>query len=138
MDVGDRTIGLAVSDETETFALPLETVRRQEGHKRDMAILVKLIEERKPAHIVLGLPLAMDGSIGKQAETVQEFAAILKRYTRLPIDFQDERYSTREAELLLISADQRRHERKKSIDSMAASVILQTFMDRRKNPLPPI
>lgn len=132
LDLGERTIGVAVSDQTETFAFPGKTILRQEGHRRDMAALREVIEERSIHEIVVGLPLMMDGSRGVQAEKVDEFVEVLKRYTRLPIHLQDERLSTSEVEKVLISAGRRRDERKQVIDSGAASVILQSFMDRRK------
>jgi putative Holliday junction resolvase len=132
LDVGEKTIGVAVSDESETFAFPGTTIQRQEGYRRDMAALKQLIEERSIEEIVIGLPLMMDGSRGIQAEKVEEFKEQLSRYTRLPIHLQDERLSTAEVEKVLISAGRGRQERKQVIDSGAASVILQSFMDRRK------
>src|SRR6266511_2551130 len=132
LDVGEKTIGVAISDETETFAFPGTTIRRQEGYRRDMTALRELMDEKGVSEVVVGLPLMMDGSRGIQAEKVEEFAGQLKRYTRFPIHFQDERLSTSEVEKVLISAGRRRDERKQVVDSGAASVILQSFMDRRK------
>jgi putative Holliday junction resolvase len=132
LDVGQKTIGVAASDETETFAFPGKTILRQEGHRRDMAALRQVIEERGVQEIVVGLPLMMDGSRGIQAEKIEAFVEILKRYTRLPIHLQDERLSTSEVDRMLMSAGRRRDERKQVVDSGAASVILQSFMDRRK------
>jgi putative Holliday junction resolvase len=132
LDVGEKTIGVAFSDETETFAFPGETIQRQEGYRRDMGLLRRLIQERGVREIVVGMPLMMDGSRAIQAEKVEEFVEQLRRYTRLPIHLQDERLSTSEVDRMLIAAGRRREERKKVIDSGAASVILQGFMDRRK------
>jgi putative holliday junction resolvase len=132
LDVGEKTIGVALSDETETFALPGQTIQRQEGYRRDMIALRELIQQRGVQEIVVGLPLMMDGSHGIQAEKAEEFVEQLKRYTRLPIHFQDERLSTSEVDRVLMAAGKRRDERKKVVDSAAASVILQSFMDRRK------
>jgi putative holliday junction resolvase len=132
LDVGEKTIGVAISDESETFAFPGRTIVRQEGYRRDMTSVRQVIDEKAVQEIVVGLPLMMDGSRGIQAEKIDEFVEQLKRYTRLPIHLQDERLSTSEAEKVLISAGRRRHERKQVIDSGAASIILQSFMDRRK------
>jgi putative Holliday junction resolvase len=132
LDVGEKTIGVAISDESETFAFPQKTILRQEGHKRDMATLRNVIEEQGVEEIVIGLPVMMNGTRGIQAEKAEEFATLLRRYTHLPIHMQDERLSTSEADKLLIEADRRRSERKQAVDSMAASLILQTFMDKRR------
>ena len=132
LDVGEKTIGVALSDETETFAFPGETIQRHEGYRRDMGILRRMIEERGVQEIVVGLPLMTDVSRGIQVDKAEAFVEQLRRYTPLPIHMQDERFSTSEVEDLLISAGRGREERKKIIDSAAASIILQRFMDRRK------
>ncbi len=133
LDVGEKTIGVAMSDETGSMAFPGVTIWRQEGHKRDMAALRQLISDSKVSEIVVGLPLMMDGSRGIQAEKIEAFVAVLRSNVRIPISLQDERLSTRQAERVLIAADRRRDERKKTIDSMAACLLLQTFLDRRHN-----
>lgn len=132
LDVGEKTIGVAVSDETETFAFPGETIVRQEGHRRDMAAIQRLIAEKGVEEIVVGMPLRMDGTRGMQAEKVEAFIETLRRFVSLPIAVQDERLSTCEAEKVLIAADRRREARKKVVDSMAASVILQSYLDRKR------
>lgn len=131
LDVGEKTIGVAVSDEEGRMALPGATIWRQEGHKRDMAALRQLISDTKVEAIVVGLPLMMDGSRGIQAEKIDAFVALLRNNVRIPIHLQDERLSTREAERILLAADRNRTERKKAIDSMAACLLLQTFLDRQ-------
>jgi len=132
LDVGEKTIGVAISDETETFAFPGETIVRQEGHRRDMAAIRRLIEEKGVGEIVVGMPLRMDGTRGPQAEKVEAFIETLRRYVSLPITVQDERLSTSEVEKVLIAAERRREERKKVVDSMAAGVILQSYLDRKR------
>ena len=132
LDVGEKTIGVAVSDETETFAFPGKTILRQEGYRRDMAAIRSVIEEQGVAEIVVGMPLMMDGSRGIQAEKVEAFIETLRRFVPLPIAVQDERLSTSEVEKMLIAADRRRDQRKQVIDSLAASVILQRYLDSRK------
>jgi putative Holliday junction resolvase len=130
LDVGEKTIGVAISDETGSMALPGATIWRQEGHKRDMAALRQLISDSKVEAIVVGLPLMMNGSRGIQTEKIEAFVTLLRNHVRIPIYFQDERLSTREAERILLAADRNRTERKKAIDSMAACLLLQTYLDR--------
>lgn len=132
LDVGEKTIGVAVSDESETFAFPREAIQRQEGHRRDMAALRQIIEADGIEEIVVGMPIMMNGTRGIQAEKAEAFVETLRRFTPLPIHTQDERLSTSEAEKALIAADRRREERKKVVDSMAASVILQSYLARKR------
>lgn len=132
LDVGEKTIGVAVSDESGTFAFPGEAIRRQEGYRRDMAALRALVAERDIGEIVVGLPLMMNGSRGVQAQKVEEFVETLRRFVQVPIYFQDERLSTREAEKVLTAAERGREARKQAVDSMAASVILQSYLDRKR------
>lgn len=133
LDVGEKTIGVAFSDAAETIAFPGTTIVRQEGKKRDMAALRQLVAEHEIDEIVVGLPLMMDGSRGIQAEKVEAFIATLRGSVRIPIRVQDERLSTSEAERVLIAADRRRDQRKQVVDSLAASLILQTYMARKRN-----
>src|SRR5579871_6851636 len=100
--MGDKTIGVAFSDETGALAFPGETILRQEGKKRDMAALRRLIAENQVNEIVVGLPLMLDGTRGIQAEKVEAFIATLRNSVRIPIILQDERLSTAEAERVLI------------------------------------
>src|SRR5689334_18251153 len=104
LDVGEKTIGVAFSDENESLAFPGETILRQEGRKRDMAALRRLVAERGVREIVVGLPLMKDGAPGIQAGKVQDFIAALRNSVRIPIVQQDERYTTAEAESLLLEA----------------------------------
>jgi len=133
LDVGEKTIGVAWSDETETLAFPGETILRQEGKKRDMAALRQLVADKQVKHIVVGLPLMLDGTRGIQAEKVEAFVAVLRNSVRIPITYQDERLSTREAERVLIAAEQGRERRKRTVDSMAACLILQTYLDHQRS-----
>ena len=133
LDVGEKTIGVAMSDEGETFAFPGKTILRQEGFRRDMNAVRQLVEENDVSEIVVGLPLMMDGSHGIQAEKAERFAETLRRFVRVPVVFEDERLSTFEAEELLIAAGRKWQERRQVIDSAAASVILQSYLDRKKH-----
>jgi putative holliday junction resolvase len=134
LDVGEKTIGVAMSDESETFAFPGKTILRHEGFRKDMNVVRQLVEQNQVTEVVVGLPLLMDGSHGIQAGKVEEFAKTLRRFVRVPVVFEDERLSTFEAEEMLIAAGRKWQERKKVIDSAAASVILQSYLDRRKRP----
>src|SRR5579862_6851119 len=116
LDVGEKTIGVACSDETGTLAFPGETIVRQEGHRRDMAALRQLVADRQVSRIVVGLPLMLDGSRGVQAEKIEAFVAILRRNVRIPIELQDERLTTAQAERALLAAGQDRIRRKKTVD----------------------
>jgi putative Holliday junction resolvase len=131
LDIGEKTIGLAISDRRLTVASPLETIRRAKFTK-DAAALAKLCAERGVGGLVLGLPVNMDGSEGPRCQSVRQFAANLAELTgfTLPIAFWDERLSTAAVERLLIGeADMSRKRRGQVVDKMAAAYILQGALD---------
>lgn len=130
LDVGDRTIGVAVSDEMGWTAQGVETIRRQSKEK-DFARLKELIGQYNVQEIVVGLPKNMNGTIGPRGEICQAFAALLEEQTSLPVHLWDERLTTMAAEKMLIAADVSRQKRKKVIDKMAATFILQGFLDAK-------
>ncbi len=132
LDVGEKTIGIAVTDERQSMAFPESTLWRQEGKKRDMAALRELVARYLPAAIVVGYPLMMDGSAGIQTEKIEAFIKELRNHIRIPIIKQDERLSTREAERVLMQSGRRREERKKDVDALAAALILQSYLDLQK------
>ena len=133
LDLGAKTIGLAISDESQTVATPLDTIRRTKFGK-DATRLVELISERKVGTLVLGLPLNMDGSEGPRCQSTRDFARNLAPLIDRPITFWDERLSTAAVERLLIAdADLSRHRRGQVTDKMAAAFILQGFLDYLKN-----
>jgi putative holliday junction resolvase len=129
LDLGDKTIGVAISDLRRVVATPVETLRRVK-FTADAASLLALLTLRGAYGIVLGLPLNMDGSEGPRAQGTRAFARNLERLTDLPITFWDERLSTVAAERALIEADASRKRRKEVIDAVAASYILQGALDR--------
>ncbi len=131
LDVGDKTIGVAWSDEEARLAFPGETIIREEGYRRDMRRIVNLIDKLNPEVIVVGLPLMLDGTTGRQVEKVRDFISQLRRYTCLPIYEQDERLTTGEAHRSLEITGKRNSERKTVIDSVAACLILQSFLERK-------
>lgn len=129
LDLGTKTIGVAVSDGMLTIASPLETIRRTK-FQADAAQLFKLTDHRQIAGLVLGLPRNMDGSEGPRAQATRAFARNLSRLTDLPITYWDERLSTVAAERALLEADTSRKRRAEVIDHVAAGVILQGLLDR--------
>ncbi|WP_425471652.1 Holliday junction resolvase RuvX [Tabrizicola piscis] len=129
LDLGDKTIGVAMSDLRRQVATPIEVIRR-EKFTLDAARLLALLEARGACGIVLGLPLNMDGSSGPRVQATQAFARNLEKLTPLPIGFWDERLSTVAAERALLEADTSRKRRKEVIDQVAAGYILQGALDR--------
>ncbi|MBR3019024.1 MAG: Holliday junction resolvase RuvX [Clostridia bacterium] len=129
LDVGDRRIGIAVSDETQLIATP-HSVYTRVGWGPDVKRIAQLYQEQEAVLIVCGLPRNMDGSIGFQAEKVKAFAGQLEK-AGLPIAFQDERLSTVSAHQALIEGGMRRDGRKETVDKVAAAVILQTYLDAK-------
>lgn len=129
LDLGDKTIGVAVSDRRRAVATPLETIRRKK-FGADAAALLDICGKREIAGLVLGLPLNMDGTEGPRCQSTRAFARNLSRLTDLPIGFWDERLSTVAAERALLEADTSRKRRADVIDHVAAGVILQGVLDR--------
>ena len=130
LDVGEVRIGVAVSDPLGSMALPRDVIKRG-GTEPTMAAVKELIDDTGASRIVVGLPLNQHGEPGPQAEKVRRFAGELEQRFGLPVDTQDERFSTAEAERTLIGADVSRKNRRKVVDKMAAQHILQTYLDRR-------
>lgn len=129
LDLGEKTIGVAVSDGMRSVATPLETVKRRK-FGLDAARLLEIIEGRALVGIILGLPRNMDGSEGPRCQSTRSFARNLSTLTPLPISFWDERLSTVAAERALLEADTTRKRRAEVIDHIAASYILQGVLDR--------
>lgn len=132
LDIGDKTIGVAVCDLMGLTAQGVTTVRRV-GKKKDIEELKAIIKERQVNKIVSGLPKNMNGTLGPQGEKVLKFCELLKEETQLEIEFWDERLSTVAAERSLIEGDISRQKRKKVIDMLAAVIILQGYLDRQRN-----
>ncbi|HZG16862.1 MAG TPA: Holliday junction resolvase RuvX [Candidatus Bathyarchaeia archaeon] len=130
LDVGERTIGVAVSDEMGWTAQGVETIQRQSNEK-DFTRLQALIQEYQITEIVVGLPKNMNGTIGPSGEICKAFAEKVAARTSLPVHLWDERLTTMAAQKMLIAADVSRQKRKKVIDKMAAVLILQGYLDAR-------
>jgi len=131
LDVGDKTIGVAVSDPLGLTAQGVEVIRRQ-GRERDLVRLQELVQSYGVDTIVMGLPKNMDGSLGKQAEKVMAFADLVQKNLDLPVVLWDERLTTMAAERALLEADLSRGRRREVIDKMAAVLILQGYLDRQR------
>ncbi|MCH8202493.1 MAG: Holliday junction resolvase RuvX [Proteobacteria bacterium] len=129
LDMGEKTIGIAISDAGRTIATPYKTLRRTK-FSRDAEELLALAEERQIGGIVIGLPLNMDGTEGPRCQSVRQFAADLGQQTELPIAFWDERLSTVAVTRTLLEADTSRARRRQVVDKMAAGFILQGALDR--------
>lgn len=132
LDIGSKTIGVAVSDELETVASFVEVIRRV-GWRKDTARLRQIIADYQVGGIVIGLPRRTDGTLGPEAQAVQAFAEKLQRQVNLPLYYHDERFTTKIAEQTLLAFDVSRKKRREVIDGVAAVVILQSWLDSRKN-----
>lgn len=132
LDLGSKTLGLSISDRTSTIATSLEVIRYN-----DLTELFSRLDEivtlRKVDIFVLGNPLNLNGSISKRSEETLEFKKILEEKYNKKVILQDERLSTVEAQRMLISNDTKRKNRKKVIDKIAATIILQSYLDRSHN-----
>ena len=129
LDVGTKTVGLALSDVTRSIATPYHTLRRTKFTK-DAEAIREVIEQNGVGGLVIGLPLNLDGSEGPRAQSTRAFARNLARHVAVPIAFWDERLSTAAVERHLIEADASRKRRAEVIDRMAAAYILQGALDR--------
>ena len=132
LDLGTKTIGIAVSDGMLSVSSSLETIKRTKFTK-DVERLKELVQENNVCGFVLGLPLNMDGSEGPRAQATRAFARNLATLTPIPVVFWDERLSTVEAERVMIEADMSRKKRAEKIDAAAAGFILQGVLDRIQN-----
>ncbi len=128
LDLGEKTIGLAVSDGGLRIASPVGTIRRTK-FARDAAELFRIAEERGVGGLVIGLPINMDGTEGPRCQSVRQFAANLLKLRDIPIAFWDERLSTAAVERAMIAADLSRQKRARRIDEAAAAYILQGALD---------
>lgn len=128
LDVGTKTVGVAVADELGITAQPITVIRRS-NLKADLAELIRLAQDREVDRFVLGLPLNMDGSEGPRAQATRKFGDALAKASNLTIIYQDERLTTVAAERSLLEADVSRSKRREVIDQVAASLILQGWLD---------
>ncbi len=130
LDLGDKRIGVAMSDPTQTLASPLTIIERVSDEQAIKDIL-KIATENKVNLIIVGLPRSMDGSIGYQAEKVQLFTGQLEKQATVPIEYRDERFTTVTAMRLKQESSARKLKWKTRFDAMAAAVILQEYLDEK-------
>lgn len=133
LDLGTKTLGIALSDTTKTIASLYKTIRfADENYDVLLPQIKEIVNEEKVEKIVLGLPKNMNNSIGDRGETTLSFQNKLKEYLNMEVVCQDERLSTKEATYYLIEADMSRKKRKTKIDGVAATIILQTYLDKKR------
>ncbi len=131
LDLGDRRIGVAISDQIGMFARPLEVMERT-SRAADYAHIAELVQEHGIDLVVVGLPLNMDGSEGSRAAWARDYGAELAETVGVPVELWDERLSTEEAEEILRAQGKRPREHQDWIDAIAAAVILQSYLDAQK------
>ena len=133
LDVGSKRIGVAVSDELGLTAQPVLTLERRRSPREDLRSLARLARRFAVAGIVVGNPLHLSGDLSPQAAKIQAFAAALGELTSLPVHLWDERLTSREAHQILYEAGHDRKDHKRVVDQVAATLILQSFLDSRRD-----
>ncbi len=131
LDIGDRRIGVALSDPGGILASPLTIIECQE-EQRDIEAIIAIVNQHQVGRIVAGLPRSLNGSIGPQAEKVMAFITLLRRHTTVPVEFRDERLTTVSARRLMQAARTKRTKTKVRDDAVAAALILQSYLDERQ------
>ncbi|HOP84883.1 MAG TPA: Holliday junction resolvase RuvX [Syntrophorhabdaceae bacterium] len=131
LDVGEKRIGISLSDPTGSIAQGL-TVLNRVSLKKDMEYLEKILRDYEIGELVVGLPKDLNGSIGKKAKEVLDFVDNLKRYINIPVILWDERFTTNEAHRIFSMAGMAQKKRKPFIDIMSAQIILQGYLDAKK------
>mgnify|MGYP003289193516 CR=1 FL=1 len=133
LDLGNRTVGIALSDYLGIIANPVGTFRFEEQDlDAALAEVCRVIKENDVQKIVLGFPKNMNGTIGPQAEYCLKFKGMLEEATKLEVIMIDERLTSRQADVIMLSADMSRNKRKKNVDKLAATIILQTYLDQKR------
>lgn len=133
LDLGTKTLGIAMSDISKTIATPYTVIRFKENDYDSLLPQIReLVLEYDIVKVILGFPKNMNNSIGERGKTTQDFQKKLSEYLNMDVILQDERLSTVEATNYMLKADLSRKKRKKKIDSLAANIILQTHLDKEK------
>jgi len=130
LDVGDKRIGVAISDPSQLLARSLKVIQRG-SRQEDFAAVARLVEEYEVEKVVVGYPRSLDGTVGEQADKVERYAAGLAKAMDVPLVLWDERFSTVSAEKLMREAGSRGKKRRERVDAVAAAVILQDYLDSR-------
>ena len=133
LDLGTRSLGISISDLTKTVATTYGTVHFEEkSYEKALNELATIVEKEPIEKFILGYPLNMNGSVGPRAQETIGFKKMLEEKFNIEVELQDERLSTKEASGYMIKADMSRKKRKQKIDSLAANIILQTYLDKMK------
>ncbi|MEG1495626.1 MAG: Holliday junction resolvase RuvX [Bacilli bacterium] len=132
LDLGSRTLGMALSDPTGILATGYKVVRHQEDYNSLIPIIADVVKEKNVSEIVLGLPKNMNNSIGEKGNLSIEFKNKLEQVLLIPVNLEDERLTTVQASNLLIAGDTSRKKRKQVIDGVAATIILQSYLDKKR------
>jgi putative Holliday junction resolvase len=130
LDIGDRRIGVALSDPEGILASPLTVINRRD-EKLDIKAITDIVSQKQVGQIVVGLPLSMDGSLSRQAEKVQDFVQKLSEHIEIPVEYRDERLTTILAERLMQTVDTKKTGKKARHDAQAAAIILQGYLDEK-------
>lgn len=134
VDWGDIRIGLAVSDETQIVATPLDTLVRRRGKRFPMPRFLEHVAAQQPVGLVVGLPLESEGHEGAAAAAARDLATLVGRRTGLPVALWDERMSTARAHAVIREQDGRTRGRREDVDALAAAILLQHYLDARRLP----
>ena len=133
LDLGNRTCGVAISDPTGMIATAVDTVRfREKDLQKCLECVIMLIEQKNAQKVVLGYPINMNGTLGPQSEYVLEFKKMLEESTGLEVILYDERLTSVEVNKIMISADLSRSKRKTKVDTLAPTLILQSYLDSKR------
>lgn len=135
LDIGDKRLGVALSDPDGILASPLTIIEcREEG--LDIEAIINIVNQHQVGQIIVGLPRSMDGSIGQQAEKVQDFTRKLCQHTQIPVEFRDERLSTVSARRLMQAVGSKKLKKRARDDAIAAAIILQSYLDEEHEARP--
>ena len=134
LDIGDKWTGVALSDPGGILASPFTIIKRSD-ERQDIEAITSIINQHQVEQIVVGLPLSMDGSAGKQAEKVKDFIQRLCNHTEVPVEFRDERLTTVSARRLMQAANTKKKQRRARDDAVAAALILQGYLDESLSQL---
>lgn len=134
LDLGSKTLGIAVSDKTRTIASVYETIFFDENNYDSLYDKIKkIVEKEEIKKIILGLPKNMNNTLGERAEITINFKQNLEKYVSIPIIFEDERLTSVISNNILIESNMSRKKRKKKVDGLSAVIILQGYLDRERN-----
>lgn len=133
LDLGSKTLGMALSDASGLIASPHQVIRHNENYEQLLSEVKRVVEEKNVQEIVLGLPKNMNNTIGEKGNLSLLFKSQLEDLLKIPVHLQDERLTTVEAQNILLKQDASRKKRKQVIDEVAATIILQSYLDRKGN-----